>query len=1189
MARQKKKQKLADLPGQPDPRAPLDSALFLSAAQPVLKLLDADLLKRAKDSPAITVALKARHAEEKAAERTADGFAVWQRNFIEQVSAAWLLSCVFARALEDRGLLSRNRIAGPGAADAQRLFLSLAPSLTERDYLLTVFRELSQYPAAKDLFGPRHNPVWLLAPSADAAKTLLALFRTPSADEPAFRFGVSDTRYLGDLYQDLNENVRKRYALLQTPDFIEEFILDRTLEPAIEKFGLDDTDLIDPTCGSGHFLLGAFDRFFDHLRRAKPAATGRQAAAEALDKVYGADINPFAVAIAKFRLTLSFLDKGGYERLGDAPVLPLHVAVADSLLYNPQHEQGALFHQEGADAAAWEKRAFDFEDEAEARAVLHRQFAAVVGNPPYITVKDSALRTYYRQKYLSAVHKYSLAAPFTERFFQLARAGGFAGTIVANSFMKREFGKPLIEEFLSGKNVTLIINAVGAYIPGHGTPTLILFGTNEAPRGSSIRTLLSIRNEPDTPLVPENGLVWRSIADHWQEEGFQNEFVSVANLERDTLSRHPWSLEGGAAPSLAQSIDSLWKGRLSELTEDIGFAAFPGLDEPFLLPDSSAAAARLEPEVLRPMIRGDSVRDWTLTSRQVALAPYDKQSHEPLAFDAATHWGRHLWPFRTALGSVRSFGGKTRLQEARPWWHWYRWQPGRLRLPMRLVYACVATHNHFALETGCHGFNSKAPIVILRADSPPETWNGVLAFLSSSLASFLIKRVSHLKTNHADGRPETGEPGTLYYDIAGRSLGGIPVPDSRTLESLAPFGVQGNRLAKELDGISPSATAVNLLADTEGWCAALARAESRRRVVQGRLVALQEDLDWAVYGHALLCRKEAATAVAESWELEPPNRLFLGGAAPELDAKSREVWAARRGALDASEELMLLEDAEHKRRWIPGGRGSFATSARSFEEDCRLEVRFRTVHLIGATMDVPLDAPEFARAAESRMGRSLFEWAFSSGDDGSMPESVLEGTAIPFVGPRYLHEGGVEKLRGWELLWRRQADEDRGQRSSDGSGVPMFTKSDYREARYYRLRGKLGVPCEGLISYPGCDSDENRRPVYGWAGWDHEQRAKALATLYYRRKTDEGWDKDRLTPMLAGLLELQFWLELWHGEKSDDYGGISPAEYYLSFLNGECQALGLTHDDLRAWRPAEKVRKKRATKKRAADASEDEA
>src|SRR5690606_2347998 len=110
------------------------------------------------------------------------------------------------------------------------------------------------------------------------------------------------------------------------------------------------------------------------------------------------------------------------------------------------------------DAAAWERRAFDFEDEREARDVLHKQYAAVVGNPPYITVKDKTLRDRYRALYPSAAGKYALSVPFCERFFQLAREGGRVGQITANSFMKREFGKKLIEDFLPSVDLDLIVN-----------------------------------------------------------------------------------------------------------------------------------------------------------------------------------------------------------------------------------------------------------------------------------------------------------------------------------------------------------------------------------------------------------------------------------------------------------------------------------------------------------------------------------------------------------------------------------------------------------------------------------------------------------------------------------------------------------------------------------------------------------
>ena len=55
--------------------------------------------------------------------------------------------------------------------------------------------------------------------------------------------------------------------------------------------------------------------------------------------------------------------------------------------------------------------------------------------------------------------------------------------ITANSFMKREFGKKLIEEFFPRVDLTHVIHTSGAYIPGHGTPTVILFGRDRPPVG----------------------------------------------------------------------------------------------------------------------------------------------------------------------------------------------------------------------------------------------------------------------------------------------------------------------------------------------------------------------------------------------------------------------------------------------------------------------------------------------------------------------------------------------------------------------------------------------------------------------------------------------------------------------------------------------------------------------------------
>jgi hypothetical protein len=132
---------------------------------------------------------------------------------------------------------------------------------------------------------------------------------------------------------------------------------------------------------------------------------------------------------------------------------------------------------------------------------------------------------------------------------------------------------------------------------------------------------------------------------------------------------------------------------------------------------------------------------------------------------------------------------------------------------------------------------------------------------------------------------------------------------------------------------------------------------------------------------------------------------------------------------------------------------------------------------------------------------------------------------------------------------------------------PKYDQNDYRNATVWRLRGKLDVPKERFISYPGCESDEDKEPVYGWAGWDHLQQAIALATLYMKRKQGEAWGKERLVPMLAGLDELLPWVWQWHPEPTAESGGMKPGQYIADFLAAQCHELAVTEGELRAWRP----------------------
>ncbi|MEI8324817.1 MAG: BREX-2 system adenine-specific DNA-methyltransferase PglX, partial [Betaproteobacteria bacterium] len=304
----------------------------------LLKRLEEDLLRRIDEVTELKTSLQTEWQAARDADRTAETFETWVDQVITQAGVHWLLSCVFLRFIEDNKLVDRPWLGGTPesgnlalARDRHEAYFRANPLHSDREYLLASFREAGTLPGLHTFFDALHNPVFRLGISGDAAMAVRQFWQQVDPNTGTLTHDFTDptwnTRFLGDLYQDLSEATRKRYALLQTPEFVEEFILDRTLTPAIREFGYRTASLIDPTCGSGHFLLGAFHRFVDEWQRAEPSRNRRDIAQKALDAVAGVDLNPFAVAISRFRLLVAALLASDVHKLSEAPDFRIHVAI----------------------------------------------------------------------------------------------------------------------------------------------------------------------------------------------------------------------------------------------------------------------------------------------------------------------------------------------------------------------------------------------------------------------------------------------------------------------------------------------------------------------------------------------------------------------------------------------------------------------------------------------------------------------------------------------------------------------------------------------------------------------------------------------------------------------------------------------------------------------------------------------
>lgn len=294
--------------------------------------MEKDLKARARDDEEIATRLAKESEAARSAERTAAGYTEWLGGRVTQAAAAWVLSTVFVRYSEDNGLIDRRFLAGPGehlaeAEDYQNAFITANPTLNNRGWLEAAFRHIADaHPTAAGLFDATHNPLWDITISYESANDLIAFWRRRDDSGTSIRYDFTgwDTRFLGDLYQDLSEAARKTYALLQTPEFVEEFLLDLTLDPAIDKFGLVGLRSIDPASGSGHFLLGLFRRILARWRLQEPGIDDWELIRRSLASVHGCDKNPFATSIARFRLLVAALDEAGEKQLDRAQEFPIN-------------------------------------------------------------------------------------------------------------------------------------------------------------------------------------------------------------------------------------------------------------------------------------------------------------------------------------------------------------------------------------------------------------------------------------------------------------------------------------------------------------------------------------------------------------------------------------------------------------------------------------------------------------------------------------------------------------------------------------------------------------------------------------------------------------------------------------------------------------------------------------------------
>ena len=309
---------------------------------------------------------------------------------------------------------------------------------------------------------------------------------------------------------------------------------------------------------------------------------------------------------------------------------------------------------------------------------------------------------------------------------------------------------------------------------------------------------------------------------------------------------------------------------------------------------------------------------------------------------------------------------------------------------------------------------------------------------------------------------------------------------------------------------------------------------------------------------------------------------------PEFKRRwNTEPWESRQKTALEKWLLTRLECYFHDADRMVSGEDEAATAAKlAHIRPLRarfaggLEPRLVSVRQLAQTAQAD---SQWMEAATVFAGRADFDVA-------KLVEILVLAESVPALPAQRYKPAGLRNRLEWEKTWDLQRAEDaveeevRGQkpetreeelkklvrkeqlaRVGDIPVPPKYGSGEFLKSSYWKLRGKLDVPKERWVVYPGMEGGHDASPVIAWAGWDHAQQAQALTGFYQQATDNWGWEPPKLARLLAALKDLLPWLHQWHNALDPTFGD-RPCDSFQSFYDTERHTLRLTDEEIEAVR-----------------------
>lgn len=719
---------------------------------------------------------------------------------------------IFLRICEDRGIEEYERLRGllKGTEVYSRLCTLFQEADARYNSGLFHFHKEKDWPDPPDTLTPT------LSMDDKPLKEMIKRLYYP---ESPYEFSALPADVLGQVYEQFlgkvirlspshqvaieeKPEVRKAGGVYYTPSFIVQHIVQHTLSKLLEgkKAGLrgsaSNLKIVDPACGSGSFLIVAYqylldwhrDRYVEdgpekHRKELFQGPGGQwflttqEKKRILLNNIYGVDIDPQAVEVTKLSLLLKVLEGESNQTLNAQlrlfheralPDLNRNITCGNSLIGSGFYDvhQLSLFDED----VHYRVNAFDWQ-----QAFPHvfsgddPGFDAVIGNPPYIRIQAlkewAPLEVEYYKKAYQAASKgnYDIYVVFVEKGLSLLNGHGQLGVILPHKFFNAHYGEPLRALIAENRNLSEVVHFGDTQIFEQATTYTCLLFLDKA--GSDQCRIVKV----------DDLLAWRNSGEA---------FEGIVPAER--ITKEDWNFVIGASATLFERLMAM-PTKLEQVTSRIFQGLKTSADKIYIVEEriresnrvqvyskEKDAAYWLEPDLLHPLIKGGDSKRYALTrTHRLILFPYEQQEHGTVTLVSETKlkaaypltWA-YLWDNKPYLENREE--GKMQV----PRWYGYVYPKALdvISLP-KIFTPDIAAHASFSLdETGEVFFTGGTAggygILVL----PEYSREYIFALLNSKLLEWYIRQSA---TSMRGG----------YYSYEARYISHLPI---RTINFSAP-------------------------------------------------------------------------------------------------------------------------------------------------------------------------------------------------------------------------------------------------------------------------------------------------------------------------------------------------------------------------------------------------------------------